>query len=703
VKKILISIVFCFGLFATQRHAHAQNVNPATQIKWPTDCSTSGTLYSPSGNQCINVSGISTGPVVYPAQCQQSGAPSWCGGTGLTADAYIRAACGTLPSTGGVINFAGLTGNLAASVTCSNPTKQVIMYADPTSSLIVTEADGGIVFPLDEYSMLLGPGNGACIPSKGIHLSSSTNITAVVGPAHVDGTQESFTANGLCILGAVGATVTKGLIYANQIFTNTSISFNNLFECNNACVWLQDVGGEISVSGNWMGVGEGIAGVNGSDLVITGVVQGSSDVSVFANTMEHANGGAAFPEVSISGNGSGGSSTGINLSDNYIERIGNSPYVPDVNAISITDCQGCSVTNTRGQGTTGGTNFILVSETAPGRTANVLVENITATSWTNVLDDTITGLSFQEAIHYTLDHYVVQAGYSDAPCSPLPSTPGAPYIGECWSDPTDYRTDINTQSGLQQFAWLSDVATLPHSVGADVMNGAGNFSTGSSSFGTNFVASGCQTIQGLTCTYSRTNSTAPPGSTFSQEVTISTNTDPNIGFNGIQYSPSVSFTAGQSYLVNFWAKGDGSFAGTPTFLLATIATPTFYCQSGSNLPLTTSWQLFSFVCVPAVSGSSNIAVVATTPLGAVGSFWIGDFTFTPETTLTPGNFTGAIGPYGIGTSVNGASIGVGTGAPTSTCGTAPTGNGSLWLRTDGTASTTLYVCAASSWTAVTVP
>jgi len=48
-------------------------------------------------------------------------------------------------------------------------------------------------------------------------------------------------------------------------------------------------------------------------------------------------------------------------------------------------------------------------------------------------------------------------------------------------------------------------------------------------------------------------------------------------------------------------------------------------------------------------------------------------------------------------------IGTGTGAPGTTCGTAPIGNGSLWLRTDGTASTSLYVCAAGAWTAVTVP
>ena len=45
----------------------------------------------------------------------------------------------------------------------------------------------------------------------------------------------------------------------------------------------------------------------------------------------------------------------------------------------------------------------------------------------------------------------------------------------------------------------------------------------------------------------------------------------------------------------------------------------------------------------------------------------------------------------------------GTGAPTSACGTTPTGSGSLWLRTDGGASTSVYSCAGSTWTAVTIP
>lgn len=62
----------------------------------------------------------------------------------------------------------------------------------------------------------------------------------------------------------------------------------------------------------------------------------------------------------------------------------------------------------------------------------------------------------------------------------------------------------------------------------------------------------------------------------------------------------------------------------------------------------------------------------------------------------------------MGASGSQVSICSGTGAPTSTCGTSPTGIGSLWMRTDGTtASTALYSCGEISstptWSAVTIP
>ena len=47
---------------------------------------------------------------------------------------------------------------------------------------------------------------------------------------------------------------------------------------------------------------------------------------------------------------------------------------------------------------------------------------------------------------------------------------------------------------------------------------------------------------------------------------------------------------------------------------------------------------------PLFREARSCPVVATTPVGATGTFWIGDFTFTPEVPLTPGYFTAAVLP-----------------------------------------------------------
>jgi hypothetical protein len=696
MKKTLISILFCFGLFAV-KHSHAQNINPATQVKWPTSCGTSGTVYSPSGNDCVNLAGLSSGPVIYPANCQGSNAPSWCGGTGLTADVYIRAACGQLPSTGGTINLAGLTGTIANSVPCSNPSKQVIMLQDPTSVLTITEDDGGVVFPLDNASMFLGQGVGQCQFTAGIHLASSANVAAIVAQAHNDGTQEAFTANGLCLWGAVTATVTKGIMWADRVFTNTSFNGNNVQICPTACVLVQDVGGSMTVNGNLLNALAGATTITDSTLIIQAVTAGNSVIEVAGNSIQGANGGAGHSEILVIGNGAGVVNEGIWIHNDYVERAPDS--TASLVGIQVTDCQSCSIENVTGLGTAGGNDFINVAQTAGGRTQNVTITNVLEAADTNVLNDTLAGVVFPRALDVNLAHYVVNSGFSDLPCSPLGGPPGVPYMGQCWSDPTTYRTNINTQTGVQQGAWLSDVATAIQSLGPDVMAGQGSFSTGSGTFGTNFVGSGCLSAEGLTCTFLRDNSTAPPdGSTFSQKVTISANTDPSVGFNGIQYSPSVSFIAGHAYKVNFWAKSDGSFTGIPTFLLWNPVTPVTYCLSNASGAMTSTWTLYTLLCVPSASGSSFLSVSAETPLGATGAFWVGSFTFEPSQPLTPGSFVGAVSPYGVSNSVNGASIGVGAGAPTASCGTAPTGSGSLWLRTDGGATTTLYVCNGTTWT-----
>ena len=609
---------------------------------------------------CSTPLGSEGGAVVYPAQCGESSPPFWCSGT--TADAWIRSACTQLPSTGGTINLLGLTGTIAASVPCSTPTKQVIILHDPTSRLTITESDGRVVFPLDNASMFLGPGGGQCEFGGGIHLASSANVTAIVGPAHTDGTEENFTAQGLCLWGASGATVSKGLLYTKATFTNTTFNDNNVSVCPNACLWIENVGGLVNVWNDWFNVTSGVYTINGSAIVVASSGSAgceNSSVNISGGTAEHANGGANFPEINIHGDGAGALGCSISVHDLYIEK--NVSGTPSTAGIKIQDCFSCSFSNIQGGGGSGTRgDMINLSATASNRVQNVSFSNISNVfgSWTNTINDTTTnGVAIPFSTFPYVTSYVSRPGYIQPAVFP---------------------------------------GTTIQALVGDVMGGLGNFSTGDSSFGTSFGPTGCNVA--VTCTSTRTNSTAPPGSTFSQEVQITANTDPSSGYNGVQYGPTVSFTAGQTYIATFWGKGDGSFTGFPTFLLWNSLRPVFYCNGTTSTPFTTTWTLYRFTCTPTTSGSAFLAVAGRTPVGATGTFWLGDFVFSPVGPLTPGNFVAPVGPYRISTNVKGVSIGGGAGAPTSTCGTAPTASGSLWLRTDGGTSTTLYVCNGTTWT-----
>lgn len=63
-----------------------------------------------------------------------------------------------------------------------------------------------------------------------------------------------------------------------------------------------------------------------------------------------------------------------------------------------------------------------------------------------------------------------------------------------------------------------------------------------------------------------------------------------------------------------------------------------------------------------------------------------------------GNFTA---PFAIGFSGNRCLVAYsGSGAPSSTCGTCPYGNGSQYFRTDGASGTLRYACIGTTWTAL---
>lgn len=571
-------------------------------------------LALPASAQTFPVNHLTAGSIngaYYPARCGDTNAPSWCSGT--TPNAWFAAACAQLPSNGGVISLLGLTGTITAPMVCSSPTKQVITIADNTSTLNVSEADGLIPFPEDNGSMLLGSGAGQCLNTTvgGIHLLSGASVTAIVGPAHTNGTQENFTVGGVCLFGDPGATVSQGLIYSSKNFANTTIDGNMVSICETACVKILN-NGQTKLTNNWLNVSDGSNTMTASPLIIQGTgAQGCNvgPIDVSGGQIEHALGGG--PEVLVEGDGTGSPlACDIHLHDFGIER--NPAGTASAVGIKFVDCKNCSAENIIASGVSAGSSAMVeIDQNTDISVQNVVLRNISDIfgSYTNILNDT------------------TAAGVG-----------AIPFLAQ------DFITTYYAYPGYVQPPVLP--GNTLESLGADVMGGAGNFSTGSGTLPTGFTQTGCRTIDGLTCTYTRTNSTAPPGLTWSEEVQITASTDANGGDNGLQWSTPVSFTAGQTYIASFWAKG--SMQGFPAALLWNPVTPITYCSNISPQTFQAAWTLYSFACTPTTSGSATIAVVSSTsPLG-IGTFYLSDFTFAPVSPLTAGSLLTALSPYGIG-------------------------------------------------------
>jgi len=358
-----------------------------------------------------NVSGS-----VIPSECASPNPPQWCSGN--TADAWIRAACSQLPPGGGIVDLTGFgatTQTLAESISgCTSRTKQVTFLFDTATTFNITESDGGIVFPLDNASAAVGLGAGQCIDPAGLHLASSANVMAIFGPAHVDGTQQSMTVKGICAWGHFGASVTKGLIYTNNLAANTTIEENNLGWCNTSCAWVEDPQGEVQISNNWFNVTRGDYRIIGTPLEIFASGGGAygSAVQVFGNTFDHSNGPGQH-EVNVTTAGDGSILVGISLHDNYSERADYPTAIPSSSGVHIQDCWNCSVRDYMlwgGAAPTPGTNGFEIGQSAPGRTQDVTVQNVWvgAGTDTNVVNDTINSVAFPYAQNpYGVNFYVV--------------------------------------------------------------------------------------------------------------------------------------------------------------------------------------------------------------------------------------------------------------------------------------------------------
>jgi hypothetical protein len=175
-------------------------------------------------------------------------------------------------------------------------------------------------------------------------------------------------------------------------------------------------------------------------------------------------------------------------------------------------------------------------------------------------------------------------------------------------------------------------------------------------------------------------------------------------------------TIGAAYIANFASTGSSTVSwvcsGTDfdgNLINGTTATVT-------NAPATWAFPQFFEIGCPWTAGVDTYQIYRTVGgqnQGLIGSgtgpgFGIYDFDGSASAGAPPSSngsnphlsIAGTGNPcIGLGAT----QICSGTGAPTSTCGTAPVGSGSLWLRQDGGASTSVYSCAGTTWTAVTIP
>ena len=148
---------------------------------------------------------------------------------------------------------------------------------------------------------------------------------------------------------------------------------------------------------------------------------------------------------------------------------------------------------------------------------------------------------------------------------------------------------------------------------------------------------------------------------------------------------------------------DGNLIPGTTATLTGIAATWAYPQ-GTTVACPYSAGVNTFQIYRTVGGSSQGLIAS----GPGPEFFTSDFGGATSGGTPPSSNGSSphISVAGTGTpsiQMGPTNISSGTGAPTSTCGTAPIGSGSLWLRTDGSTSTSVYSCAGTTWTAVAVP
>ena len=84
---------------------------------------------------------------------------------------------------------------------CTSDTATIMLVVDPSTRWTTTQTDGGCTFKWGNGSGAWAPGVGQQIgggpPYGGFNVAASAKVTAIMCPAHTDGTQETMFISGL--------------------------------------------------------------------------------------------------------------------------------------------------------------------------------------------------------------------------------------------------------------------------------------------------------------------------------------------------------------------------------------------------------------------------------------------------------------------------------------------------------------------------
>ena len=354
--------------------------------------------------------------------------------------------------------------------------------------------------------------------------ATCTNVTENPGTATCTGTvtitSTEATGSG-SMTGTIDPipTVSKGLLLLSGLGgVNTTISNVFLSECPNACIWVENSGGSMTIEDAEMDASHGVPSMFGSALVLyasTGAISGG-DIQVHGGNAEHAS-GTNQSEIKIFNDGQSWL-TGIHVSDYYLER--SAVGVPSQYSILIDGCWDCSFMKLRAGGLSNppGTDFIHIAQTVAGSDRQISVGDGVSNGqtanyyYTNTVNDVPENRIITGNIAPTVDKFVAFKGYDEDAAAP-----NAAFVG----------------------------------LGADAMGGAGVFS------GAGTTYTGWSTYQvGLTGLVTWGLNADVPGAdpltgvagTSSQDIIVAANTSAINSLAGIQStSTPASLVAGTAY------------------------------------------------------------------------------------------------------------------------------------------------------------